>query len=158
MVYTLSGMASPTALSSLLNENLVKEGICAQYIPLGSPMKYHNLLIRNIFCPQKFNCLLFIGVTMVDGYIKSCVSWFRVFQFQISVFQLPDNCQTIKVDCLLISPHSTTLKSHVKVMRITDMITNIKELLIITHSPCQYHRKCKENSNTKARLKGLFLL
>ena len=63
-----------------------------------------------------------------------------------------------KVDCLLISPHSTTLKSHVKVMRITDMITNIKELLIVTHSPCQYHRKCKENINSKARLKGLFLL
>ena len=29
MAYTLSGMASPTALSSLLNENLVKEGIYA---------------------------------------------------------------------------------------------------------------------------------
>ena len=38
------------------------------------------------------------------------------------------------------------------------MITNIKELLIVTHSPCQYHRKCKEKSNTKAKLKGLFLL
>ena len=38
-----------------------------------------------------------------------------------------------QVDCLLISPHSTTLKSHVKVMRITDMITNIKELLIVAH-------------------------
>ena len=37
-----------------------------------------------------------------------------------------------QVDCLLISPHSTTLKSHVKVMRITDMITNIKELLIVS--------------------------
>ena len=50
------------------------------------------------------------------------------FNFRSQCF----NCQTIKVDCLLISPHSTTLKSHVKVMRITDMITNIKELLIVS--------------------------
>ena len=42
----------------------------------------------------------------------------------------------------LISPNNVTPESHIKVMRIKEVITNKKTL----DSSCQHHRKCKEDS------------
>ena len=53
---------------------------------------------------------------------------------------------TRKSDKPLTSPYNITPKSHIKVMRIKEMITSIEALDFLSNSPCQHLRKCKENS------------
>ena len=50
--------------------------------------------------------------------------------------------------------YSITLKSNVKVMRIKEMITNLKKLLILKNNYCQYHRKCEENRMDNMNAQG----
>ena len=53
---------------------------------------------------------------------------------------------TPKTDEYLISPYIITPESHIKVTRITEMITNLRSSVLLTNSPCQHLRKDKENS------------
>ena len=51
-----------------------------------------------------------------------------------------------KSDLHLISPYNVTPESHVKVVRIKEMITNWRSFDWQTNSPCQHLRKCIKNS------------
>ena len=53
---------------------------------------------------------------------------------------------TRKSDKPLTSPYNITPKSHIKVMKIKEMITSIEALDFLSNSPCQHLGKCKENS------------
>ena len=46
----------------------------------------------------------------------------------------------------VISPHNIIPESHSKVIGIKEMISKLKKLSIVTNSPCQDLRKCRENS------------
>ena len=47
----------------------------------------------------------------------------------------------------LISPYRNTAESFIKVMRIKEMITNLRSFYFLTrHSPFQYQKKCIEKS------------
>ena len=56
------------------------------------------------------------------------------------------NPLTSKTDEYLISPYIITLEPHIKVTRITEMITNLRSSVLLTNSPSQHLRKDKENS------------
>ena len=51
-----------------------------------------------------------------------------------------------KSDLHLISPYNITPESHVKVVRIKEMIANWRSFDWQTNSPCQHLRKCIKNS------------
>ena len=53
---------------------------------------------------------------------------------------------TSKTDEYLISPYIITLEPHIKVTRITEMITNLRSSVLLINSPSQHLRKDKENS------------
>ena len=53
---------------------------------------------------------------------------------------------TPKTDEYLISPYIITPESHIKVTRITEMITNLRSYVLLINSPSQHLRKDKENS------------
>ena len=67
-------------------------------------------------------------------------------------------CQKVSQEFETKSPskliYSITLKSNVKVMRIKEMITNLKKLLILKNNYCQYHRKCEENRMDNMNAQG----
>ena len=42
----------------------------------------------------------------------------------------------------MISPYSNTAESFIRIMRIKEMIANLKRYDCKTNSPCQYQRKC----------------
>ena len=46
----------------------------------------------------------------------------------------------------LISPNRNTAESFTKVMRIKEMITNLRSFYFLTNSPLQYQKKCIEKS------------
>ena len=46
----------------------------------------------------------------------------------------------------LISPNRNTAESFIKVMRIKEMITNLRSFYFLTNSPLQYQKKCIEKS------------
>ena len=46
----------------------------------------------------------------------------------------------------LISPYRNTAESFIKVMRIKEMITNLRSFYFLTNSPLQYQKKCIEKS------------
>ena len=52
----------------------------------------------------------------------------------------------MKSDWHLISPYNINVASHIKVMRIKEMITTKEALDCCRNSPCQCLRKCIENS------------
>ena len=52
----------------------------------------------------------------------------------------------LKSDQYLISPYSNTTESFIEVMRIKEMITNLRSFNSQTNSLGLYHRKCIENS------------
>ena len=45
-----------------------------------------------------------------------------------------------------ISPNSNTAKSFIKIMRIKEMITNVRSFDLQINSPCQYQKKYIEKS------------
>ena len=49
-------------------------------------------------------------------------------------------------DQYLISPYNNTAESFIKIMRIRQMITNLRSFDCQTNSPCQYQRNCTEKS------------
>ena len=51
----------------------------------------------------------------------------------------------------LISPYRNTAESFIKVMRIKEMITNLRSFYFLTNSPLQYQKKCIEKSKENVR-------
>ena len=67
-----------------------------------------------------------------------------------------------KNDQHLISPYSDTADSVIKIMRIQEMITNLRSFDCYTNSPCQYPtnwiEKSMENLETSVRLKRVHVI
>ena len=57
-------------------------------------------------------------------------------------FQMRLNPLNPKSDQHVISPYSNTAESFTRIMRIKEMIANLKSYDCKTNSPCQYQRKC----------------
>ena len=61
----------------------------------------------------------------------------------------------------LFSPFSNATESSIKIMRIKEMINTLRGFECLTNSPCQYQRKCIENSvenmGTDVRVSKLIL-
>ena len=51
-----------------------------------------------------------------------------------------------KNDQHLISPYINTVESFIMIVRIKEMIVNLRSFDFYTNSPCQYQRKCVEKS------------
>ena len=49
----------------------------------------------------------------------------------------------IMSDQHLISPYSKTTVLFIKIMRIKEMVANLRSFDCLTNSPCRYQRKCK---------------